>query len=187
MKVSKKEVLQAIKKLEKNPSDKFRLGGEMVGVAIGATLGGLGGAAVATLSGATAIPVATTVASWVGITVVTATPIGWLVGGVVLGGALVYGVGRVIRSGAGAEVQRKELLIRLKQKVQDMEIRVKPTQPPDAEMRDFYGKLKEALILDLIAPSQAGDMTIAVSNGSMPLMEAFTLLEKLVLGHGPKS
>ena len=183
MNASKKEVLKAIKKLEKNPSDKFRLGGEMVGVAVGATLGGIGGVAAATLTGATAIPVITTVASWASITVAAATPIGWIAGGAVLGGALVYGVGRIIRNGAGAEVRRKELLQRLKQKVQGMEKCDKAIQPTETEMRDFYGKLKETLLLDLISPSQAGDITIAVSNGSMLLTDAFTNLEKLVLEH----
>lgn len=86
---------------EKKESERDRVSSttETVVTAGGAVAGGVTGALFAVGAG-TSVPVVTTVASWVGITAVAATPVGWVIGaaalGVVIGGGVTYGIAKLI-------------------------------------------------------------------------------------------
>jgi hypothetical protein len=80
---------------------------KLAAVAGGAAAGAAAGRTAARVAGVTAIPVVTHVASWFGLTVLSATPIGWIVGGALLGGGAAYGFITFIKSGAEAEAEKK--------------------------------------------------------------------------------
>jgi len=63
--------------------------------------GGLSAAAAATL-GAGSVPVLTTVGSWVGVSILAATPVGWVIGAAVVGAGACY-AGLQLIEGAGRE------------------------------------------------------------------------------------
>jgi hypothetical protein len=53
--------------------------------------------------GVTSIPVLTQVASFFGVTVLTATPAGWIAGGAIAGGAAAYGLCQIMRSAGNCD------------------------------------------------------------------------------------
>ena len=68
-KVTKKQLLKVIDDLQMNPNDRVRILGDLgIGV-IGAGHGAAAAGTVAAIAGATSIPVLTTAASWVGLSI----------------------------------------------------------------------------------------------------------------------
>lgn len=108
--VSKKQLLKVIDELQKNPNDRVRILGDFGITGVGIGLGAAAAGTLAAMAGATAIPALTTAASWIGITAVAATPVGWVVGVGIAGGAVAFGMSRLIRGGGIAEGRKKELL-----------------------------------------------------------------------------
>lgn len=93
-KVSKKQLLKVIAGLERAPHDRVPILGEVGVSTLGLGLGAAAAGTVAGIAGVTSIPVLTTAASWIGVTAVVATPLGWSLGAAAAGGALAYGVSR---------------------------------------------------------------------------------------------
>ena len=94
--VSKKQLLKVIDSLEESPSDRVRILGDIGITSLGIGLGAAAAGTVATIAGVTAVPMITTAASWLGMTAVAATPVGWIFGAALAGGALAFGVSRLI-------------------------------------------------------------------------------------------
>ena len=69
-KVSKKQLLKVIDELERSPHDRVRILGEVGISTLGIGLGAAAAGTVASIAGATSIPVLTTAAGWVGVTAV---------------------------------------------------------------------------------------------------------------------
>jgi hypothetical protein len=78
--------------------------------AVGAIVGGTGAAATAAVVGTSSIPVVTTLASWVGVTAVAATPIGLVIGAGLVGAAAVGGIayGLTKLAGSNGKIEGKQ-------------------------------------------------------------------------------
>ena len=72
-KISKKQLLKVIDELERAPHDRVRILGEVGISTLGIGLGAAAAGTVASIAGATSIPVLTAAAGWVGVTAVAAT------------------------------------------------------------------------------------------------------------------
>lgn len=179
-KPTKEQLIKTISQLEKNPSDKLGILGDIGIVGLGTTLGLASAGTLATAAGATAIPVLTTVGSWVGITLVGATPVGWVVGAAVAGGAAAYGVSRLVKGGGYMEGKKQELLKKYKEERRDIEAKERASKVGEKEKNRFHVLLKEPLELDLISAKDAHDLMRAVETGQMPLTEAYQLVQDII-------
>ena len=103
-KPTKKQLLNAIRKLEENPNDKLRILGDIGITSLGAVAAG---GVVSAIGVPVSIPVITALTGYV---VIGATPIGWVAGAAAAGGAAAYGVSRLIKNGAEIEGKKKILL-----------------------------------------------------------------------------
>ncbi|MBP6422524.1 MAG: hypothetical protein KA271_06510 [Propionivibrio sp.] len=175
--ISKKQLLNVIDELQQKPGDRVRLLGDLGITTLGGTLGVAAAGTVAALAGATAIPAVTTAASWIGITVVAATPVGWLIGGAAAGGAIAYGVSRLIHNGGLSEGRRAELLVHYQERLQA--IRRKETRTENGEQvsvgdkNQFIGALREIVAKNAIPPVRALDLIQNVENGRISLSDAY--------------
>jgi hypothetical protein len=175
--ISKKQLLNVIDELQQKPGDRVRLLGDLGITTLGGTLGVAAAGTVAALAGATAIPAVTTAASWIGITVVAATPVGWLIGGAAAGGAIAYGVSRLIHNGGLSEGRRAELLVHYQERLQA--IRRKETRTENGEQvsvgdkNQFIGALREIVARNAIQPVRALDLIQNVENGRISLSDAY--------------
>lgn len=118
LKLSKYDYEKMLVTLEKKGRDGFGLLGDGMIVSLGITGGALSAGAIAGATGATSILGLTTAASWIGVTAVAATPIGWVAGCAVVGGALTYGVSRLIKDGAVQNERRKRLGQDIRKKIE---------------------------------------------------------------------
>jgi len=106
--------------------DKVGVTGEVLSTLAGVAAGTAAAGTFATAAGVTTIPVVTTAASWIGLTVLSATPIGWVAGVGIAGGCIAYGLGKLILSGGKQDQIRSDLVARLK-KLHESKSHASPT------------------------------------------------------------
>ena len=177
---TKKQLLKVIDDLEASPSDRVRILGDVGITSVGIGLGAAAAGTVATIAGATAIPVVTTAASWLGVTAVAATPVGWVVGAALAGGALAYGVSRLIRDGSRSEGRKRELLQVYRERLQEMQRREQVQEITALDRNRFITSLREVIDKDAISPQRAFQLIDAVERGAMPLSQAYSLVAGLL-------
>lgn len=163
--VSKDQLLKAIDNLEKNDN----LGGFLLDIGVGA-VGAVGAGAAASVLGATAflglIPVA--------------APLAVVVGGAALGGAALVGLKKMLFDGTFDEGKKAEMLRQYKDQLRELEAKEKASTLTDNDKTKFIILLKDPIRLNLISPEKAQQLIDAVTNGQMPLKEAYRLVENVV-------
>lgn len=179
-KLTKEQLLKAISQLENNPNDKLRILGDIGIVGVGTGLGIASAGTIAAAAGATSIPVLTTVGSWVGVTLVGATPVGWVVGAAVAGGAAAFGVSRLIKSGSYTEGKQQELLNSLKDRMCEIEAKQRASSIGENDRTQFHIFLKQPLQFGLISADDAQGLITAVESGQMPLNQAYQLVKDII-------
>lgn len=179
-KVTKEQLIQAIDNIRKNPNDRVRILGD-AGVTI--LTGGLGAAAAGTAAsafGATSIFGLTAAAKLVGISLVSATPIGWVLGASVAGAAAAYGITRVIRRGGISEGKRKELLLQYQQQLNDLEAKERAGTISGDDKADFIVSMRELIEKDVITPEKATQLIELVELGRIPISQAVSIVQDLL-------
>lgn len=178
--LTKEQLLKAIEELQNNPTDKVGILADVGIAGVGAVLGVAGAGTLATAVGATSIPVLTTVGSWVGLTLVGATPVGWFVGTAAAGAAVAYGVSRLVKGSGYDEGKTKQLIVQSKEKLKELEVKERASSVGDNDKTEFHIFLKEPVRLDLISPKQAQDLITTVESGQLPLKEAYELVQEVI-------
>lgn len=177
---SKKQLLKMIDDLEKHPHDRVRILGDAGITVMAAGIGAAAAGTIATAAGATSIFGVSTIASWAGITVAAATPVGWIVAGAVASGAAAYGVSRLIRGGAMAEGRKAELLQRYCADAKRMAAKERSGQVTDLDRTAFVVSLRELVGKNVINPENAFRLIEQVERGHVPLSQAMRLIESLL-------
>lgn len=178
--VTKKQLLKVIHDLEASPSDRVRILGDLGITSVGIGLGVAAAGTVATIAGVTSIPVITTAASWLGVTAVAATPVGWVIGVAVAGGALAYGVSRLVRDGSLSEGRKRELLQVYKERLEEVKRREQAQEVAPPDRNRFITSLREMIEKDVLTPKKAFQLIDAVERGAMPLSQAYSLVAGLL-------
>ena len=180
-KVTKAQLLKLIDELENNPSDKVRIMGDAGITIIGAGLGAAAATTLATAAGVTSIAGITTAAGWVGLTVVAATPVGWIIGCAAMAGAAVYGASRLVRGGGLAEGRKAELLQGYREEARNIEAKERSGRITADDRTRFILSLRELIDKNAIPPTNAFRLIEQVEKGRIPLSQGFALIQGLLL------
>jgi len=168
--LSKEQLLKAIEKLEKNPTNKLNL----ADIGTGA-IGAVGGGAAAAFFGASTVP------RLFGLMVMpVAAPIGVVALGVALGAPALVGVKRVLFDRTFTEGKQAEMLRQLKEQLREVEAKERVSQLSDRDKNKFIISLKEPIRLNLISTKDAEKLIRAVENGRMSLKKAIRLVENII-------
>ena len=179
-KLTKKQLLKMIDELSNNPNDKGRILGDLGITTIGAGLSWAASGSIAAATGVTTIPAVTSVASWFGMIAVAPTPLGLAIGVTVLGGALTYGVSRLIRDGGLSEGRKAELLQKFKEDLKKVEAKERSSSITDKDRSSFIISLRELIDKNAITPDKAVKLISQVEQGLLPLSQAFELIEAIL-------
>lgn len=185
-KVTKQQLIKMINELEKNPDDKLRILGDAGVTLVGIGLGAAAAGTLATAAGATSIFGLTTVAGWLGISAVAATPVGWVIGAAALGGAVAYGVSRMIHGGGLSEGRKLELLQQYREDARAIEAREQAGNITEDDKTRFIISMRELIAKDAITPEKAKALIEHVENGRIPLTQAFQLMQSLLIEKPPQ-
>ena len=161
--------------------DRIGLLGESLGVAIGAIGGAAASGAIATAAGATTILGSTALASALGGVFVTATPVGWVIGPVLVLGAAGYGAARMIRSGSEQDIVRVELISSLEHRLESMRNQKDGNKEELNELNQITAICIAGGIID---DSALNRMLSLVEEGKLPCLLAVKRLEGMALEAG---
>lgn len=174
-KPSKKDILDAISRLEKNPNSRTKILGE-IGVA---GMGAAGASALAAVFGAGVAPIPI-ITALTGVGMVVAAPVALVAGAAVAGGAAAYGLTKLATSGAYYQGKREEIKQKLQDRLKEIETEEQKSKLTEENKNSFIIFLKGPLELDLITAEQAQDLIRLVEKGEMSLEEAYKLLEEII-------
>jgi uncharacterized membrane protein YjjP (DUF1212 family) len=174
-KPNKKELLDAIDQLEKNPNDRRKILGELGVAGMGAA--GAGAAAAFFGTSVASIPVFTAIT---GFGVVVAAPVALVAGAAVAGGAAAYGLAKVASGGAYDEGKREEIKRKLKERLREIQNEERKSKLTKDNKNSFIIFLKEPLKQNLITAEQAQELIELVENGQMSLEEVYKLLKEII-------
>lgn len=178
--LTKAQLLKVIDELRKHPEDRVRILGDAGITAMGLGLGAAAAGTVATIAGATSIPFLTTAASWVGVTAVAATPVGWVLGAAIAGGLAAYGISRLVHNGAISEGRKGELLQAYQDRLAEVLRRERADEVGAPDRNKFIVSLRELVEKDVIDPAHAFRLIEAIEKGAMPLSQAYKLVSSLL-------
>ncbi|MDP2903376.1 MAG: hypothetical protein Q8N96_09765 [Methylovulum sp.] len=182
---TKEQLLKIIDELEKNPHDKVRILGDAGITLAGAGLGVAAAGTLASAAGVTSIWGLTTAASWVGVTAVSATPVGWIIGSAAVAGAVVYGVSRFIYDGGLAEERKLELLRKYKEEARKIEEKERAGSITDEDRTKFIVSIRELIEKNAIATERAQSLIEYVEQGRIPISQAYLLIQKILVENQP--
>lgn len=176
---SKRQMTRTLEKLKKNSKMKERILGDAGITVMGGVLGGASAGSVAGLTGVTTIGGLTTAASWLGITAVAATPMGWVAGSAVVGAGAAYGISRLIRGAAYSEAKRKQLIIDIENRITDIERKEAASCVTERDKADFRDSLLDPLRRNLISPEHVRKLMEGIENGTIKLSDACRSMERI--------
>ncbi len=174
---TKAELIKVIEKLENNPHS----WGEIVGESSAVVAGGVALAAsavpVAGFLGVTSIPCLTTMGSWVGLTIVSATPVGWIVGLGAVGAAAAFAIARGLSSAGEIKAKKKHTLEYDRQQLRSLENTDKH-QPATQEQKARLARaLKHGLVNDWITVERCAQFLDQMTKHSLLREDVVRLME----------
>lgn len=179
-KVTKAQLLKSIDDLEKKPEDKIRILGDAGITVVGAGLGVAAAGTVAAAVGATSIFGVTSAAGLLGVSVVAATPVGWVLGGAAAAGAAAYAVSRLIHNGGMSEGKKAELLNRYREEARIIAAKEEAGTIADSDRTKFIVALRDPIAKGLITTDWASRLIEQVECGRLPISQAFALISDLL-------
>ncbi len=173
--LSKRELLNAIRKLKEDPNDRLGILGDIGIAGVGAVAGG----AAAAVFGASvaSIPVVTALT---GIGVVVAAPVALVAGSAIAVGAGAYGLAQLLKDGSFNDGKRRRLLEEYEDKLHEVERLERSAKVSDRDKNDLYILLEEPIRYGLIEPEAAQQLIQAVETGEMPISEAYKLVRDVL-------
>ena len=168
----------AIQKLKSK--DKVGLAGEHLAAIGGGAAGIAAAGTIAGTVGATTLLGSSTLAGVFGGVFLTATPVGWVIGSALLAGAAGYGIAKMIRSGSEQDQVRKEVILRLTNRLSALKSeKVAP---------DCKAELNQLLALtvaaEAISEEAASRMVALIESGALNPDLALTRIKSIALAKG---
>ena len=152
--------------------DRIRSVGEVAAVAGGAAVGAAAAPAAASLAGVTAIPFVTKVAAVIGTTLVSATPVGWVIGCAAVAGGVAYGIAKLVGDGGEVDGERRAEMVTGEERTEEQRCaqrKARLTRPGVAALRR---RLQTAVSARRLSPGQARRLDAAVRQGAISCDEA---------------
>lgn len=179
-KVTKTQLLSLIDHLKEEPDDKGRVLGDIGITIVGAGLGAAAAGTLATAAGVTSIFGVTSIAGWLGLTVVAATPVGWIVGVTVATGTAAYTVSRLIRNGGMSEGAKADLMIRYREEARVIAAKEAAGNIEDGDRTRFIIALRDLIDKDVIPPDVAFRFIEQIEAGGVPISQALLMIHSLL-------
>lgn len=166
-------IAEAIHKLKR--PDKVGVAGMGLGSVSGIAGGTAAAGALASAAGATTLLGSTTLGSVLGAIFVAATPIGWIVGCGIAGGALGLGIAKMIKSGGAQDQIREDMINRFQEKLNTLQ----GSEGKQPSLGDLNTALSAALKNNSISGEQAERLVRLVSDGKLQAKVALDRLNAI--------
>jgi hypothetical protein len=168
------DIATTIEKLKGH--DKVGNAGEAIATAGGVAAGATAAGAIAGAVGATTFLGSTTLGGLVGGVLVVSTPVGWVIGCAVAGGAAAYGISRMIRSGGRQDEVRNAIRRRLLKRLNDL----RSKRGDESAIQQLRPAMTVAINQGVLSDANATRMLSLVEDGSLPAQLALERIRGLL-------
>lgn len=180
-KISLEEYIKALEKMKRSPQDRLGILGELGATGIGVTAGVAISSSVAGVVGASTLAGSTTLASILGGVFVTTTPVGWVIGAAVAGGALAYAATKAIKSGNKTDLLKARTIRELKDRIQSLrDAASKGDVSIDQKFSELISSVQNLVVNNRLTQKKGTEVLEAVEAGQLSISEAFDLLQALI-------
>ena len=178
--LSTEDYVRALERMKRGSRDRVgvlaELGVAGVGVATGVAVSGT----IAAAAGAATFAGSATLGSIVSGVLVTTTPVGWVIGSAVAGGAMAYGLIRLVRGGAKCDALRNRTIRELETRVAQLRHEAQQSRDTEEKMVHIITGLQHLVANDHLSQDRATEVLGLIERGLMQVDEALSLIQDLI-------
>ncbi|MGJ0310770.1 hypothetical protein [Aliarcobacter cryaerophilus] len=164
---------EALKKISESPKDRVGILGEVGIVGLGVATGIGGAGTVAAAAGATTILGSSTLGGLLGGVFIATTPVGWVVGTAVAGGAVAYGLSKLFKSGNVSDERKAQNIKNIKNKIEELEKEKNKAKDIDEKHAKVASMYLELIDANLVSEDTVKEILEGIQSGSINIDMAF--------------
>lgn len=179
-KLTSEEYTRALDKMKKSPRDRVGVLGRLGAIVLGGSAGaGLAGA-TASAAGAATIFGSATLGSILGGVFVTATPIGWVVGSVAVGGAVGYGISKLASSGGKSDAIKQMNIRELQERINALQINSQNSQKSNEKIKKVIEGIQLLIKNNKISQDESTALLEGIEKGSITIDLVFDTINEIL-------
>jgi hypothetical protein len=178
--LSEADYIAALNKMKESPDDRVGTLGELGALGLGGIAGAGVSGTVATAAGAATLFGSSTAATVLGGIFVTATPIGWVALSIGLGGAVGFGISKLVKSGAKNNVIKTRNMKEIKDKIQTMREEALGKGDDESKTRKIIDGIELLYVNKLISQEESTDLLSGLLRKTISVDRAFSMIESKV-------
>ncbi len=171
---------KALEKIIQSPRDRVGILGEFGILGVGAVAGAGYAGTLATAAGVSTFLGSSTLGGLLGGVLVVTTPVGWIVGTAIAGGAVAYGLSKLFKSGNVSDERIAQNIEKLKKAIEALENEKNKTSDIDekyAKLASMYLLLIEA---DLVDENTVKEILEGIKSGNVNIDMAFKTVQDML-------
>lgn len=173
------DYIQALETIKRSPGDRIGILGALGATGLAAAGGAAASGSIAALFGATTLLSSSTLGTLLGGVLVTTTPVGWVIGSAAAAAAVGYGLTKLVRSGAKADVVKEINAKDLAAKIEELRAAADTTQVPEEKFGRLVESFQWLVKNKRISQSDCTEYLAGVQTGLISYEYAFATVEKL--------
>lgn len=174
------DYIAALEKMKKSRRDRIGILGELGVTGLGVAGGIAASGAAAAAAGAATIFGSTTLASIFGGVLVTTTPVGWVIGSAMAGGALAYAVAKLVRGGGKYDALKQVSIRELEERIQLLRKKARWSLRREPKVRKIIDGLELLVANAHISQDKATALLEAIEKKHLRPAEAFNWIQALI-------
>ena len=171
--LSAEEYINALEAMKESTRDRIGILGEIGATGLGGIAGSGAAGVIASTAGTATLLGSSTFASVMGGVFVTTTPVGWVVGSVIVGGVIGYSVSKLVRSGGKSDAVKKMNMRELREKIKKLRNQTKDINENNDKMIKIIEGLQLLIKNQKISQEESEDLLTGIKNGNIPIDSAF--------------
>ena len=178
--LSAEEYINALETMKESTRDRIGILGGIGATSLGGIAGSGAAGVIASTAGTATLLGSSTLASIMGGVFVVATPVGCVVGSVIVGGAIGYGLSSLVRSGGKSDAVKKMNMRELGEKIQKLQNQTKDTNEPEDKMIKIIEGLQLLIKNQKISQEESEGLLTGIKNGNIPIDSAFDNIQAIL-------
>ncbi|MFP3978708.1 hypothetical protein [Marinobacter sp. KMM 10035] len=174
------EYIRALEKMKKSPRDRIGVLGELGASGLGGVAGAGLAAAAASTAGAATIFGSSTLGTILGGVFVTTTPIGWVVGSVAVGGAVGYGISKLVSSGGKSDAIKQMNILELQTRIKVLQNQSQHLHKSNEKMKKVIEGIQLLIKNNKISQDESTDLLAGIEKGNMTIDFVFNTINEIL-------
>jgi len=180
-KISVEEYILALEKMKESPKDRAGVLGKLGTTSLGGVAGAAMAGTTASAAGIATLFGSSTLASVLGGVFVTTTPVGWVIGGIALGGTVGYGISKLVSSGGKSDAIKEMNIQELKERISKLKSQSQYSNQPNDKMVKIIEGIQLLIKNGRISQEESTDLLTGIEKGNITVDFAFNTIQEILV------